>query len=166
MNKFTDFTALAAFLEEARDHGIDTSNEYASSFIEESEMAKLSVVSEPEKVDMPDPFQVEAAVDLMMRTMFDVLRDTRMEEFAKDLVWGFCNSFHMVAKRLEGREDDAARKLGELARTFDPRRSTRTNSRTRSCSARPSRDAGLRWSACATTPPRSTASKRVSRSPP
>ncbi len=120
MNKFTDFTALAAFLEEARDQGIDTSNEYSSSFIEESEMAKLSVVSEPEKADMPDPFQVEAAVDLMMRTMFDVLRDTRMEEFAKDLAWGFCNSFHMVAKRLEGREDDAARKLGELARTFDP----------------------------------------------
>ena len=31
-----------------------------------------------------------------------------------------CNSFHMVAKRIEGREDDAAKKLGELARNFDP----------------------------------------------
>ena len=120
MTKFTDFNALAAFLEEARDSGHDTSDTYAASFIEPNEMAKLSIVAEPEKTEMPDAFQVEAAVDLMMRTMFDVLRDTRMEECAADLAWGFCNSFHMVAKRIEGREDDAAKKLGELARNYDP----------------------------------------------
>lgn len=120
MTKFTNFAALAAFVEEARSEGHDTSDPYASSFIEDNEMAKLTVVAEPEKTDMPDAFQVEAAVDLMMRTMFDVLRDTRMEDCAADLAWGFCNSFHMVAKRIEGREDDAAKKLGELARNFDP----------------------------------------------
>ena len=120
MIKFTDFAALAAFIEEARSEGHDTSDQYASSFIEHDEMAKLTVIAEPEKTDMPDAFQVEAAVDLMMRTMFDVLRDTRMEDCAADLAWGFCNSFHMVAKRIEGREDDAAKKLGELARNFDP----------------------------------------------
>src|SRR3546814_10402958 len=43
-----------------------------------------------------------------------------MEPFATDLVWGFANSFHVVAKRIEGREDDAAKKLGELARAYDP----------------------------------------------
>ncbi|MEP3145475.1 DUF2493 domain-containing protein [Qipengyuania citrea] len=120
MTKFTDFAALAAFIEDARSEGHDTSDQYASSFIEHDEMAKLTVIAEPEKTDMPDAFQVEAAVDLMMRTMFDVLRDTRMEDCAADLAWGFCNSFHMVAKRIEGREDDAAKKLGELARNYDP----------------------------------------------
>jgi hypothetical protein len=57
---------------------------------------------------------------MMMQTMFDVLRDTRMEPFAADLAWGFANSFHVVAKRIEGREDDAAKKLGDLARSYDP----------------------------------------------
>lgn len=120
MTKFTDFAALSTFLEEARDQGHETSDTYSASFIEPNEMAKLTIISEPEKTDMPDAFQVEAAVDLMMRTMFDVLRDTRMEDCAADLAWGFCNSFHMVAKRIEGREDDAAKKLGELARNFHP----------------------------------------------
>jgi hypothetical protein len=80
-------------------------------------MAKLSIVEAPEALDMPDPEQVRAA-EMMMQTMFDVLRDTRMEQ--ADLAWGFANSFHVVAKRIEGREDDAAKKLGDLARSYDP----------------------------------------------
>ena len=47
-------------------------------------MAKLSIVSEAEKLDMPDPEMAAADVDLMLRTVFDVTRDTRMEEFAAD----------------------------------------------------------------------------------
>ena len=43
-----------------------------------------------------------------------------MEEFAQQLAWGMVNSFHMTARLVEGREDDAAKKLGELARHFDP----------------------------------------------
>ena len=82
--------------------------------------AGVSIVDAAEKLDMPDPEQAAAAVDLMMRTLFDVFRDTRMEEHAADLAWGFVNSFHMVAKRVEGREDDAAKKLGEMARAYDP----------------------------------------------
>ena len=34
MTKFTDFNALAAFLEEARDQGHDTSDTYSANFIE------------------------------------------------------------------------------------------------------------------------------------
>ena len=92
----------------------DLTQTYEGAFIEHSEMAKLSIVEAPEALDMPDPEQVRAAVEMMMQTMFDVLRDTRMEAFATDLAWGFANSFHVVAKRIEGREDDAAKKLGDL----------------------------------------------------
>ena len=119
MTKFTNFADLASFVAQARaNEALETA--YEGAFIEHSEMAKLSVVDEPDALDMPDPDQVRAAVEMMMQTMFDVLRDTRMEQFAPDLAWGFANSFHVVAKRIEGREDDAARKLGELARNFEP----------------------------------------------
>src|SRR3546814_14189993 len=57
---------------------------------------------------------------MVMATLFDVFRDTRLEAFASDLAWGFVNSFHVVAKRINDREDDAAKELGDLAQTFDP----------------------------------------------
>ena len=116
---FTNFADLASFVADERRNDTLTQT-YEGAFIEHSEMAKLSVVDAPEQLDMPDPEQVRAAVEMMMATMFDVLRDTRMEPFAADLAWGFANSFHVVAKRIEGREDDAANKLRDLARAFDP----------------------------------------------
>lgn len=120
MSKFNSFADVAEFLAEVREEGVEPSEAYRAGFIEETEFAKLSVVEEKARVEMPDAAQVELAIDLAMRTLFDVLRDTRLEEAAADIAWGFCNSFHMVAKRYEGREDDAAKKLGELARCFDP----------------------------------------------
>ena len=119
MASFTNFADLASFVAEARANDTLTES-YEGAFIEHSEMAKLSVVDEPERLEMPDPEQVRAAVEMMMATLFDVFRDTRMEPFAADLAWGFANSFHVVAKRIEGREDDAALKLKELATHFDP----------------------------------------------
>lgn len=115
-----EMRALRVEQQVAEEFGLGGYSQYDSSFIETSEMAKLSIVAEPEKTDMPDAHDAAAAVEMMMGTMFDVLRDTRMQECAADLAWGFCNSFHMVAKRIEGREDDAAKKLGDLARSFDP----------------------------------------------
>lgn len=119
MTTFTNFADLASFVAEARNDD-DMTQTYSGAFIETNEMAKLSIVDAPEALDMPDPEQVRAAVEMMMGTMFDVLRDSRMEPFAADLAWGFANSFHVVAKRIEGREDDAAKKLGEMARAYDP----------------------------------------------
>ena len=119
MTKYSNFNDMGRAINERRadEHTTET---YQGAFIEASEMAKLSIVSEAEKLDMPDPEQAAHAVEQMLATMFDVFRDTRMEEFAADLAWGFVNSFHMVAKRIEGREDDAAKKLGDLVRSYDP----------------------------------------------
>ena len=113
-------THVAAIRAEDEARGQQRDKRYDAAFGEGGELAMLSVVDEPERIDMPDAQQCQAAVDMMIQTMFDVLRDTRMEPFAADLAWGFVNSFHVVAKRIEGREDDAAKKLGELARVFDP----------------------------------------------
>ncbi|MGF7152089.1 hypothetical protein FHS96_005758 [Sphingomonas zeicaulis] len=119
MSKFTNFADLARFVASQSDDSALTET-YEGAFIEHSEMAKMSIVDAPEKLDMPDPDQARAAVELMVATVFDVFRDTRMEAYAADLAWGIANSFHIVAKRIADREDDAALKLGELARAYDP----------------------------------------------
>lgn len=93
---------------------------YDGSFVEHSELAKMHFVEEPEKLDMPDPQACATAIEMVAGTVFDVLRDTRMEEFAQQIVWGIVNSFHMSARLCEGREDDAAKKLADLARSYDP----------------------------------------------
>ena len=116
---FSNFADLASFIASARADD-DRTDAYAGAFVEHEELAKMSIVEEPERTEMPDPEQVRAAVEMMMQTMFDVLRDTRLERYAADLAWGFAHSFHTVAKRVEGVEDDTAKRLGELARCYDP----------------------------------------------
>lgn len=123
MNKFNTFADLAGIL--ANDRIAKASQDdtnaaaYDGAFIEHSELAKLSIMEAPIANEMPDPDMARAAVELAVGTIFDVFRDTRMEEFAQQIVWGFVNSFHMTARLAEGREDDAAKKLGELARIND-----------------------------------------------
>ena len=103
MATFTNFSDAAQALAEVRANDFASGIEggvretYDGAFVEASEMAKLSIVDPAEKLEMPDAEEAAAAVDLMMRTMFDVLKDTRMESIAADLAWGFVNSFHMVA---------------------------------------------------------------------
>lgn len=122
MTKFNNFAELAANLANDRIARSDETHEqsYDGAFIEHSELAKLTVMDAPIATEMPDPDMARAAVELAVGTIFDVFRDTRMEEFAQQIVWGFVNSFHMTARLAEGREDDAAKKLGELARNYDP----------------------------------------------
>jgi len=123
MTRFANFAALANHFADQADafsRDENQSHGYATSFIEQNDLAKLSIVDAPEALDMPDPQMARYAVEMVMTTLFDVFRDTRMESYAADLAWGFVNSFHMVAKRIENREDDAAKDLGELARCFDP----------------------------------------------
>ncbi|KKW90315.1 DUF2493 domain-containing protein [Sphingobium chungbukense] len=117
--KFANFADLASFIASETDNH-DRSSTYEHAFIEYDERAKLSPVDEAEQLDMPDPEQARAAVQMIIQTIFDVLRDTRMAPYASQLSWGFVNSFHVVAKRINDQEDDAAKELGELARHFDP----------------------------------------------
>jgi len=57
---------------------------------------------------------------MMLATVFDLFRDTRMEDFASEVAWGIANSFHVVAKRLDDREDAMANRLQEKLREYDP----------------------------------------------
>ena len=82
--------------------------DYARAFMEQTELAKLSIEHEPSAAEMPDPEVAQAAIEMMLATVFDLFRDTRMEDFASEVAWGVANSFHVVAKRLDDREDAMA----------------------------------------------------------
>lgn len=120
MTTFTSFEELANARIAQADERFSTTQCYDGAFVEPSDMAKLSVIDEPTATEMPDPDMARRAVEMAIGTVFDVLKDTRMEEFARQLAWGMVNSFHMTARIAEGREDEAAKKLGEMARNYDP----------------------------------------------
>lgn len=120
MQKFNSFADLANARIQLADNREEVTETYDGAFIEHSDLAKLSIVEEPIAAEMPDPDMARRAVEMAIGTIFDVLKDTRMEEFAQQIAWGMVNSFHMTARLAEGREDEAAKKLGEMARHFDP----------------------------------------------
>jgi hypothetical protein len=83
----------------------------------------LSIVEpgdEPGEHDMPEPLAAQAECGAVIATIFDLLADTRLEPLSAEIAWGFVNSFHFVATRLERREDALADELSEMARRHDP----------------------------------------------
>jgi hypothetical protein len=114
-DRFSNFTDLAEHY--AREIATP---DYARAFMEQTELAKLSIEHEPSAVEMPDPEVAQAAIEMMLATVFDLFRDTRMEDFASEVAWGVANSFHVVAKRLDDREDSMANRLQEKLREYDP----------------------------------------------
>src|SRR3546814_20540147 len=108
---FTNFADLASFIAgETGHHG--QSSIYEGAFIEHDERAKLSPVDATEQREMPDPEQARAAVEMVMATLFDVFRDTRLEPFASALPRGFVHSFHVAANRPTHPEAAAAQETG------------------------------------------------------
>jgi hypothetical protein len=73
----------------------------------------------PMELDMPDPLAVQADCGGVIACLFDLLNDTRLEALGPEIAWGFVNSFHFVAGKLERREDRLAQELGEMARVPD-----------------------------------------------
>lgn len=87
------------------------------------DVGALSIVdlgSEPQELDMPEPIEAQHDCAAIMATLFDLFRDTRLETSAQAIAWGFVNSFHYEAQKLEREEDTLARELGELVRRYDP----------------------------------------------
>lgn len=57
---------------------------------------------------MPDSQAIADATEMLVRTVFDVLRDTRLEDMADRITWGIVHSLHKVADQIEGQADKAA----------------------------------------------------------
>jgi len=73
----------------------------------------------PGEHDMPEPLAAQADCGGIVATIFDLFTGTRLEPLAPEIAWGFVNSFHFVAGKLERREDALAQEIGDLARAPD-----------------------------------------------
>jgi hypothetical protein len=83
----------------------------------------LSIIAAGEPAgehDMPEPLAAQADCAGVVATLFDLFADTRLEPLAAEIAWGFVNSFHFVAGKLERREQALADELGAMARHPDP----------------------------------------------
>ena len=68
---------------------------------------------------MPDPRQVQLGVEMLVTTLFDLLRDTRLDGVAERLAWGIVHSFHKVTEQVAGQADRAACQVKGLIRSAD-----------------------------------------------
>jgi len=93
--------------------------EFRAAFGDPLPLSIIAPGDEPGEHDMPDPLAAQADCGGVIATIFDLFTDTRLEPLAAEICWGFVNSFHFVAGKLERREDALAEEIGEMARATD-----------------------------------------------
>jgi hypothetical protein len=108
--------AIAAFIAEQTHLASD---DFHAAFATDREGVRIGRGDEELAAEMPDPEQARLAVELMVTTLFDVFRDTRLEPAAERIAWGIVNSFHHVAAQWEGQADVATRTVQDLLRRAD-----------------------------------------------
>lgn len=94
--------------------------DFVASFGDPIPLSIMEPGDEPAEHAMPDPIAAQAECGGIVAAIFDLLGDTRLDQLAHELAWGFVNSFHFVANRLEGREDRLADSLRDMARRLEP----------------------------------------------
>ncbi|MDB5575689.1 MAG: hypothetical protein JWR80_865 [Bradyrhizobium sp.] len=110
------FTDLAAFL---ADETAEPSDRFAIAFTETADQVRLARSDDAITADMPDALQMQLGVEMLVTTLFDLLRDTRLDSVAERLAWGIVHSFHKVAASLDVEADRAAQQVGALIREND-----------------------------------------------
>lgn len=110
------FTEIAELLAEETQ---DPADSFAAAFTETADAVRLASTDDAITSDMPDPLQMQLGVEMLVTTLFDLLRDTRLDSVAERLAWGVVHSFHKVAEQLDGEADRAARQMGEMIREND-----------------------------------------------
>lgn len=93
--------------------------EFRAAFGDPLPLSIIESGDEPGEHDMPDPLAAQADCGGVIASIFDLFTDTRLEPLAAEICWGFVNSFHFVAGKLERREDALAAEIGEMVRAVD-----------------------------------------------
>jgi len=96
-----------------------TDDRFHIAFSTNLETSRLGVAADELTADMPDADQACHASEMLVRTVFDLLRDTRLEPIAERIAWGIVHSFHKVASDLDTQGDHAAAKVRDLVRIGD-----------------------------------------------
>ncbi len=113
VSRFTDIAALYA------EETAEPTDRFAAAFTETVGEFRIDRAEDSTDAGMPDPLEAERATELLVTTLFDVLRDTRLESIADRLAWGIVHSFHKVAGQLDGEADRAAQQVNGLIRSAD-----------------------------------------------
>jgi hypothetical protein len=111
-----DFGDIAALI---TSETIEANDRFAAAFDSRCDTSRISVAEDALTVGMPDPGEAQLATEMLVRTLFDVMRDTRLESIAGRIAWGIVHSFYKVADQLDGEADKAALKLRDLIRSAD-----------------------------------------------
>jgi hypothetical protein len=84
-------------------------------------VGQFRITTDEELIDasLPDGEEVRHATEMLVVTLFDVLRDTRLEPVAERIAWGMVHAFHRVASQLDDEADRAAGKVKDLIRQDD-----------------------------------------------
>ena len=93
--------------------------EYQAAFGDPMPLSIVEPGEAPGEHEMPEPLAAQADCGGIVATLFDLFSGTRLEPFAPEIAWGFVNSFHFVAGKLERREDSLADEIAEMARAPD-----------------------------------------------
>lgn len=113
-NRFSSFVDLAAEYRRQTQ-----SPDFIAAFGQTNDLAIYDPRDDPTDADMPDPDQAKAATELVMASIFDLFRDTRLEPYGTRLAWGFAHAFHKVAQQIEGQEDHACPDVRERMHELD-----------------------------------------------
>ncbi|MDX3911824.1 MAG: hypothetical protein QHC67_18815, partial [Sphingobium sp.] len=94
--------------------------DFVASFGDPLPLTIIDAGEEPAEHTMPNPLAAQAECGGIIAAIFDLLDDTRLDPLAPELAWGFVNSFHFVANKLESREDRLADTIRDMARRLEP----------------------------------------------
>lgn len=111
IDRFADLKTLYAEM--------TTTPEFRAAFGDPLPLSIAEPGEAPAEHEMPEPLAAQADCAGIIATIFDLFTGTRLEPLAAELAWGFVNSFHFVAGKLERREDALADEIGEMARSPD-----------------------------------------------
>lgn len=111
VSRFADLPGLYA--------AITASPEFQRAFGDPMPLSITEPGEESGEHDMPEPLAAQAECGAVIATIFDLLTGTRLEPLAAEIAWGFVNSFHFVAGKLERREEALADEIRDLARHPD-----------------------------------------------
>ena len=122
----------------------EPSDTYRAAFAETVPSVRLVASDDAITVGTPDPRQMKLGVEMLVATLFDLLRDTRLESIADRLAWGIVHSFHKVSSQLDRDADRAARQVGSSPVTMMVARSPRRTGKGADPVPRPRRGARRR----------------------
>ena len=111
IDSFADLKTLYA--------AITASPDFQRAFGDPIPLSIIEPGESPGEHDMPEPLAAQAECGAVIATIFDLFSGTRLEPLAAEIAWGFVNSFHFVASRLERREDALVDELRDMLRRPD-----------------------------------------------